>query len=323
MVLDKTKRIVVAGGAGLVGQSLVKKLVDTGWMNIVATYHKKKPDFEHENVKWVKGNLTNRKFCDYITMGCEYLVHIAAFSQGAKTMQENPVSLVTQNILMYVHLMEAAYNAQVKKVIALGSSTAYPPMDRPVVETDMFTAEPWDKYYGVGWTKIYLESLLKFYSTKVPNPIVCVSLRPANIYGPNDKFDPNRCHVLPATIRKVLENDEEITVWSDGKELRDLIYVDDVSEAILLALHKCESYDVFNIAAGDVVSVNEIIALVKDLCGKNHLRIKYDMSKPSMIKVREINVNKAKEVLGFEATTPLRDGLMKTIDWYQNEYKGK
>lgn len=318
--MNKNKRILVTGANGLVGVSMLQKLVSDGWTDIVATYHNSQPKYYNEAITWKRCDLTKRDDCDMAVIGCHYVVHTAAFIGGAVIMQKDPLSLITNNNLMNLHMLESSYNAMVEKFIGFGSSTAYPEFDGEVTEDMIFDGEPWDKYYGVGWVKKYYEALLKFYSTKLPRKMVCVSIRPSNIYGPNDKFDPDKCHVLPATIRKIIENDSEILVWGDGTELRDLIYVDDICDAILMSLEKCNCYNAFNIGSGRVISVNDLISEVMNLCGKN-LKINYDLTKPTMIKSRRINCDKAKEILGFSPSVSLIDGLTKTIVWYETYRK--
>ena len=214
-------------------------------------------------------------------------------------------------------LIDAAYRNKVKKYIFLSSNTVYPPKgDEPVVETDFLFDEPYSVYFPVGWMKRYAEIQCELYSKYLPNPMTTIVVRPANLYGPHDKYDFNKCHVTPATIRKVADNLNPIPIWGDGSELRDLVYIDDFVEAIQLIMEKQDTYEVFNVGSNKVYSVNEVLDTMKRLVGNNH-PVEYVQGKPSMIPIRRIDSTKIKNILGWEAKTSLEEGLLKTYNWYQ------
>jgi GDP-L-fucose synthase len=143
------------------------------------------------------------------------------------------------------------------------------------------------------------------------------------LFGPHDKYDFAKCHVTPATIRKVADNMNPIPVWGDGTELRDLLYIDDFIEALQLVIEKQETYDVFNVGCNNVYSVNDVLATMQTLASNNN-PIEYVKGKPSMIPTRRINSDKIKDVLGWEARTSLEVGLLKAYNWYldnKDEFK--
>jgi GDP-L-fucose synthase len=142
-----------------------------------------------------------------------------------------------------------------------------------------------------------------------------VVIRPANLYGPHDKYDFAKCHVTPATIRKVADNMDPIPVWGDGTELRDLLYIDDFVDALQTVIEKQETYDVYNVGSNAVYSVNEVLFTMKQLVDNNN-PIEYVKGKPSMIPTRMIDSTKIERNLGWSATTPLHVGLKKAYDWY-------
>lgn len=142
-----------------------------------------------------------------------------------------------------------------------------------------------------------------------------IVVRPANLYGPHDKFDFKKCHVTPATIRKVADKMNPIPVWGDGSELRDLLYVDDFIDALLLIMEKQDTHDVLNVGSNTVYSVNDVLSVMMKEVNYD-APIEYVKGKPSMIPVRRIDSNKIKQTLGWESKTSLSEGLVKTYNWY-------
>lgn len=316
-IMDKSKKILVAGGSGLVGMNTIKRLVKDGWTDIVATYNTTLPKNNIEGVNWIHVDLTKRDNCEYALKNVSYLLILAASTSGAATIKNSPLVHVTPNILINSQLLEAAHFGNVEKVIWLSSTTGYPEIDGETFEDDMFKGEPYEKYFCVGWMKRYTEILMRTYAEKLPDShMSCIVLRPTNIYGPHDKFDPQKSHVLPALIKKVVDGMDPIEVWGDGKDVRDLIYVDDMIEAIMCALKSDIKYDTFNIGCGYGKNVDEILKIIMET-NETFRKIVYDSSKPTMIKSRLVNIDKAKELLGFKAKTSLEDGIKKTIEWYK------
>jgi GDP-L-fucose synthase len=219
-------------------------------------------------------------------------------------------------------MLEAAYFAKVKKFIWLSSNAAYPPSgDRPVKEEELLDGDPYETYFGVAWMKRYTEILCRMYSEKLKNPMTTVVLRPSNIYGPYDDFDFATSHVMAAQIRKVIERHDPIEVWGTGNDVRDLIYIDDFIDAMILATEKIETYNPLNIALGKGYSVKEILQIILEVDGYTDARIEFDTAKPSMIPIRLIDTTRAESILGFKAKTGLREGIKKTIDWYRKMYE--
>lgn len=321
-MIDKNARILITGGRGLVGQNLTRRLVEQGYKNIRVPIHTRRPRDQYPSVFYWEAELTDYKSCLRITENVDVVIHCAASTSNAVDTVVDPLAHVTPNVAMNNFLIDAAYRNKVKKYIFLSSNTVYPPKgDAPVVETDFLFDEPYPVYFPVGWMKRYAEVQCELYAKYLPNPMTTIVLRPANLYGPHDKYDFNKCHVTPATIRKVADNMNPIPIWGDGSELRDLVYIDDFVEAIQLVMEKQDTHDVFNVGSNNVYSVNEVLETMKRLVGNNN-PVEYVQGKPSMIPVRRIDSTKIKNVLGWEAKTSLEEGLMKTYNWYQ-QYSGE
>lgn len=322
--MNTNTKILITGGAGLVGQNLTNKLVADGYTNIRVHLHTRQPRIKHNSVEYVTGNLMEYSNCLEITKDVGIVIHAAASTSNAVDTVQDPLAHVTPNVAMNNFLIDSAYRNKVSKYIFISSNTVYPPKgDDPVVETDYLFYDTYPVYFPVGWMKRYAEVQCELYSKYLPNPMTTVVIRPANLFGPHDKYDFAKCHVTPATIRKVADNMNPIPVWGDGTELRDLLYIDDFVEALQLVIEKQETYDVFNVGCNDVYSVNDVLATMKSLVNNDN-PIEYVSGKPSMIPTRRIDSNKINRVLGWSAKTPLAEGLKKAYDWYlanKDEFK--
>ncbi len=310
-------KILVTGASGLIGSNLVESLQKEGY-DVRATYRTKIENISN-GVEWVKGDLLDFNFCKDITKDVDIVFHCAANTSGAHVMSSTPLVHVTPNVIMNSQLMEASYEAKVKKFIFMSSSVVYPyTAEKPNHEEEFIFGDIYEKYFAVGWMKRYTEKLCEMYSKVLSPSMQCIILRPANIYGANDKFD-NRSHVLPATIMKVVNKQNPIEVWGDGKDIRDFIHIDDFVRACRIVMDKVDSYDIFNIGSGVGKSVNDILFTCMKLEGYD-TDITYNSDKPSMIPIRLLDVSKAKDKLGFETKISLKEGLEKTIKWYKENY---
>lgn len=312
----KNSKVLVVGGAGFVGANLINRLLELG-AEITATLHKKSAVVEDNRIKYLKCDLTNAKDCEEVVGGVEYVFMCAANTSGAAVMETRPLVHVTPNVIMNTLMLDAAYKAGVKKFLFISSNTVYPPTDYPVKEDEMFKGDLFEKYFCVGWMKRFTEILCQMYATKIQNPMKTVVVRPANIYGPYDDFDWETSHVIPALIRKVVERHQPIEVWGDGNDVKDIIFIDDFIEGMLLAMEHIDTYDPINIATGRPCSIKQALDVILDVDNYRDAEISFNTSKPSMIPKRLIDISKARELLGFEAKTSLKEAIMKTVNWYR------
>ncbi len=318
----KNKKILVAGGAGFVGTNLIKKLLLFDF-DIRATMYRKKPAIVKRKVEYVRCDLTKKEDCQKVSKDVDYVFMCAANTSGAAVMEKTPLVHVTPNVLMNTLLLEAAYEAGVKKFLFISSNTVYPVTEHPVKEEEMMQGELFEKYFCVGWMKRFTEILCQMYAEKIKKPMKTIVVRPANIYGPYDDFKWETSHVIPALIRKVVERQAPLEVWGDGTDIKEFIYIDDFIEGVLLAMEKIEEFSPINIAAGRPISIKEALQSILKAGDYKDAEIIFDTSKPTMISKRLIDTSKAKKLLGFEAKISFEEGIKRTIDWYKGTVKNK
>ena len=313
-------KILVTGASGLIGSNLVSALQQEGH-TIRVTYRNHISDFG-ENVEYFKGDLLDLEFCTEITKDIDVVFHCAANTSGAHIMSSSPLVHVTPNVIMNAQLLEESYKSKVKKFIFMSSSVVYPyTAEKPNKEDEFTFGDIYEKYFAVGWMKRYTEKLCEMYSNFLSPTMQCIVVRPANIYGPNDKYD-SRSHVLPATIMKVVHRNKPIEVWGDGKDIRDFIYVDDFTRACIMIMNKVDKYDIFNVGCGEGKSVDDILYKCMEI-EDYHPEVIYNSDKPSMIPIRLLDVSKIYEKIGFHTEIDLEEGLRRTIKWYKETHSEK
>ena len=213
-------------------------------------------------------------------------------------------------------LLRSAYENGVGHFIFPSCTVMYQSSESALAESD-FDAdqELVSKYFGVGNTKVYLEKMCEFYSRlgKAKHTVI----RHSNVYGPYDKYDYEKSHVFGATVRKVMDATDTVTMWGTGEERRDLIHVHDLVRFVEAAiLNQKSDYGLYNVGVGKAVSVRELVEKIVEASGKN-LDIVNDLSKPTIKTSLFLDIAKAKEELGWAPTIDLEQGIEMTLDWYR------
>lgn len=311
----ENKKVLVAGGAGFVGTNLILKLLEKG-VKVRATIHKKPPQITNSEPEFVKADLTKPSDCKKAVKGVDYVFMCAANTSGSAVIEKTPLVHVTPNVIMNTLMLEAAHSAGVKKFLFISSNTVYPLTDYAVDETDVNYAL-YEKYFPVGWMKIFSEKMCEMYSTKIKNPMTTIVVRPGNIYGPYDDFDLESSHVIPALLKKVVERQSPLEVWGSGYDIKDFIYVEDLIEGLMLAMEKINQFDQINIAGGKPITIRQVLKAILKADNFKNPKIVFNSSRPTMIPIRLINIDKAKKILDFTPKTSLKMGIKKTVDWYK------
>ena len=315
--------VLVAGGAGFIASNLLLRLKEEG-AHVRASIHNKPMQIPVDGIETVHADLRQLEACRKAVQDINCIFHCAANTSGAAVMATTPLVHVTPNVVMNAHLLEAAYEAGVKKFVFISSGAAYPPTGkRPVTEKEMFDDDPLDIYYPVAWMKRYTEILCRTYATKLGTPMSTLVIRPSNIYGPYDKFDFSTSHVTAALIRRVVERQNPLEVWGTGQDVRDLIYISDFLDGLMLAVDKCDFYDEINICSGIGVTIKEILKTALEVDRFHGATIRFDREKPSTIPVRLMDGSRARDLLNFRVKIGLAEGLERAIQWYrENPFAG-
>lgn len=312
------RKVLVCGVTGFIGRNMAEALAARDDLEVVGVYLKSDP-FEHPRIKMVRADLTDPKEIQRVLNGVDIVIQAAATTSGSKDIVTRPYIHVTDNAVMNSLLFRAAYELKVKHIVFFSCTVMYPGnLDRPVKEND-FTGEIHPNYFGVGWTKVYIEKMAEFYSRLGVTKYSII--RHSNMYGPHDKYDLERSHVFGATVTKVMKSpDGKITVWGDGSEERDLLYVGDLVDYVNCAIDKQTApFDLSNVGYGQAVSIADLVRKVIAASGKN-VEIAYDRSKPTIKTKLSVDISKARETFGWQPKTSLDEGIRKTIQWYQKNY---
>ena len=319
----KKSKIVVAGASGFIGSNLVRYFLNQNY-SVRGILRQRPPVVVDDRIEYVHADLATKEGCRLAVRDADYLFMCAAQTAGAAVMAADPLSQVTPNVLINTQLLQAAYEARIKKTVFISSSAAYPPTGiTPVKEEQMFDGDPHEVYFSVGWMKRYAEILCKIYAQKVPNPMPVAVVRPSNIYGPFDKFDFKTSHVTAALLRRVVERHQPLEVWGDGSDIRDLIFVDDFIEGMMKVFHAPDPYVAVNLASGQGTTVRQILETLLEVDGYKDADIRYLKDKPRTIPARFVDTTLAEKKFGFKPAHSLKEGFKKTISWYRmNPYGG-
>jgi len=312
------KNLLVTGGSGFIGINLLKVLTKLKKYKITATYFSSKNFHRVKNVKYIKANLEETKSCLKITKNIDIIVMCAANSSGAAVMEKSPLVHLTPNIRMNLNMLEAAHLHSVNKFIFISSNTVYPVSDLAMKEGDV-QFNFFEKYHIVGWMKRFSEIVCEIYSKKIKNKMKTIIIRPGNLYGPHDKFDPKKSKVIPSLISKVSARQNPINVWGDGKDLKDFLYIEDFCDILVKIINRTKNFETYNVASGKSVTIRKILKILIKIEKLENNEIDYDSSKPTMIPKRLINITKIKKQFKFKSSISLEEGLARTIKWYKKE----
>ena len=307
--MQKNAKIYVAGHRGMVGSAIVRQLQGNGYTNIVTRTH---DELDLVNQQSVTEFFAVEK-PDYVFMA-------AAKVGGIHANNTYRADFIYENLLIEANVIGAAYKAGVGRMLFLGSSCIYPrDCPQPIREDYLLTGllEQTNEPYAIA--KIAGVKLCDSFNAQYGTQYV--SAMPTNLYGPNDNYDLNKSHVLPALIRKAHEakmrGDRQLVVWGSGTPMREFLYVDDMAEACVYLMEKGIAAGLFNIGTGTDVTIRELAEIVMDVVGFTG-EIVFDRSKPDGTPRKLLNVDRINE-LGWKAKTSLRDGISKAYADFRSQ----
>ena len=312
-MIDLTrKRIVVTGGAGFLGKHVISRLDRAGCRDVTVPLHK-------------EYDLTRTDAIERLFAECkpQVLIHMAAVVGGIGANRENPGRYFYENAIMGIQLIEFARRFGVEKVVVLGTICAYPKFTPvPFQEEALWDGYPEETNAPYGLAKKMM--LVQCQSYREQYGMNGIFLLPVNLYGPNDNFDLNSSHVIPALIRKCVEavnaGSKEIVLWGDGSPTREFLYVEDAADGIFLAATNYDKPEPVNLGSGMEISIRDLASTIARMTGFTG-KIVWDASKPNGQPRRCLDVTRAEKEFGFRAATPFEAGLQKTIDWYRSSVK--
>lgn len=315
------RKVLVTGATGFIGRNIAEFFARDDRWEVYGTYFKSMPLIDPE-IKMLRADLTAKDDVEKTVKGMDLIIQAAATTSGAKDTINKPYYHVTDNTIINSLIFRAAHESRVSRLVFFSCTTMYQDSDRPVKEADFDAGKEINpRYFGVGWTKVYIEKMCEFYS-KLGNTKFTV-IRHSNIYGPYDKYDLERSHVFGATVTKVMTTPEggKITVWGSGEEERDLLYVSDLVNFVSLAVDKQETaFELYNVGLGSSVSVKDLVNMIIEISGKD-IKIDFDLSKPTIKTKLCLDTSRAKGLLGWVPQVSLEEGISKTIKWYKLNYK--
>jgi GDP-L-fucose synthase len=308
--MDLTKKkILITGGKGFLGSHVTAALIAKGVPeeNILSVGSK---DFDFRK----------REDCDKAVEGKDLVIHMAALVGGIGFNQAHPGEIFFDNIMMGTQLMEASRLAGVEKFVGIGTVCAYPKFAPvPFKEDDIWNGYPEETNAPYGLAKKML--LVQAEAYRLQYGFNAITLFPLNLYGPGDNFDPESSHVIPALIKKIreakLNNSPFVDVWGTGSATRGFLYAPDAAEGIILAAERYDKPAPVNLGTPFEISIKDLVELLSGLMGYKG-EIHWDASRPDGQPRRGLDISRARDEFGFVANTDFKEGLKKTIEWYEN-----
>jgi GDP-L-fucose synthase len=301
------KKIVVTGGRGFLGGFVCNALTERG-AEVVPIGSSDYNLIEQADVRRM-----------YKEHSPSLVIHLAAACGGIGANVENPARFLYENAIMGLLLLEEGRQHNLEKFVLISTTCSYPKdAPLPLQEDSIWTGKPVGATGPYGMAKRLLHEACETFGRQYDLP--CVVLVPANLYGPEDHFDEEKSHVIPAIIRRYVEAKEagldEVSNWGTGSPTREFLHVADAAEAIALAAEKDIPSDPINLGTGIETSIADLTTMIARAVGYEGA-VAWDTSKPDGQPKRYLNVNRAKELLGFEAKIDLETGIQETVDWYR------
>ncbi|MFC2059484.1 NAD-dependent epimerase/dehydratase family protein [Chloroflexota bacterium] len=304
------RNVLVTGGTGLIGRPLVELLLQAGAKVMVASL-----DDESrcpQGAEFIRGNLTHWDFCQKVVKNMDYVFHLAGIKGSPAMTSQKPASFFVPLISMNTNMMEAARQEGVARYLYTSTIGVYSPSE-VFNEDDVWQTFPSENDKFAGWAKRMGELQAEAYKIEYGWDKIAI-VRPANVYGPYDNFDPDNAMVIPSLIKRGMDGENPLVVWGDGSPIRDFIHARDVARGMLLALENITGQPI-NLGSGVGVAIRKIVEIIV-----SNLEVKpelvWDTSKPSGDKKRLMDISRARAI-GFQPLISIEDGIKEVMDWYR------
>jgi GDP-L-fucose synthase len=310
------KNILITGGTGLIGRQVANILCDAGAKIKIVSLDKVSVN---DNAVHILGDLTDFNFCKDITNDMDFVFHIAGIKGSVEVTKAKPASFFVPLLMMNTNILEACRLNKVKKVVYTSSIGAYASAE-VFKETENLNGPPMDMFPG--WAKRMAEMQIEAYGIQYGMDNFAI-VRPCNVYGPGDNFDPENAMVIPSLMYRIYRKEDPVLIWGDGSAIRDFAYSHDVAEGVILALYYGTKSGFVNLGSGIGVSIKELVETLNSFIDFNY---KFDTTKSSGFPKRVMDITLAREMINYNPTTSLLDGLKETWNWFinnQDEYLKK
>ena len=307
--MDSNSKVFVAGHNGLVGSAIIRNLEKKSYKDV---YWISRDNCDLRNKERVDAYFEQAK--------PEYVFLAAAKVGGILANRDHPAEFIYDNLMIQTNIIDAAYRNGVKKLVFLGSSCIYPKMAKqPITEDELLAGHLESSNDAYAIAKIAGIRMCRAYRQQYG--FNAISLMPTNLYGPNDNFDHNSSHVLPALISKFhgsLEKSKHwvVKLWGDGSPKREFLHVDDLAEACYTCMKKYDNGEIINVGTGEDVTIKELAETIVDVVGYEN-DYEWDISKPNGTPRKVLNVDKIKS-LDWQPNITLKKGIESTYEWYKN-----
>lgn len=314
------KRVLVTGGTGLIGRQVVEILCDAGAKVKIVSLDKIRINKEAMHIF---GDLTDFEFCKKITKDVDFVFHLAGIKGSVEITKKKPASFFVPILMMNTNVLEACRINKVQRVVYTSSIGAY-----SSVEVFRETQEADGNYYGPpmdmfpGWAKRMAEFQIKAYRIQYGLSNFSI-VRPCNVYGPGDNFDPENAMVIPSLIAKIYNGNNPVVIWGNGSAVRDFLFSKDAAEGVILALYYSTNGKFVNLGSGKGYTIRQLVETLASFLDFNY---KFDKRKPSGFPKRVMDITLARRLIHWQPSTSLYNGLKETWEWFvknQKEYLWK
>lgn len=301
-----SKNVLVTGGTGLIGRQIVDILVQTGANIRIVSLDKLNVN---ENVKHFFGDLTDFNFCKEICKDMDFVFHIAGIGASVKVAEKKIASHFVPMMMMNTNVLEASRLSKVEKIVYTSSVGAYENAEIFLESEYKLNSIPMD---FAGWAKRMAEAQVYAYNVEYGLENFSI-VRPSNVYGPGDNFHPENSLVIPSLMYRIYHKEDPLIVWGDGSAIRDFVYSRDVAEGIILALYYSTKSGFVNLGSGKQCTIRKLVETLRSFIDFNYV---FDSSQPVGAPKRIMDISLAREIIHYNPSTEIKDGLMKTWDWF-------
>lgn len=308
----KGKNILVTGGTGLIGRPLVEMLIAAGAKVTVVSLDD--PSRAPKGCEFVKADLREFNSCVDVCKGRDVVFQLAGVKGSPKMTRERPASFFVPTMQFSINMMEAARRAGCERFLFTSSVGVYEPAE-VFKEDAVWSTFPSPNDRFAGWAKRMGELQAEAYKIEYEWDKISI-VRPANVYGPYDNFDPENAMVIPALIRRAVEGENPLTVWGDGSPIRDFIHARDVARGMMMAVEKGINEPI-NLGSGTGITIREVAETVAANVPTGAVPIEWDSDKPAGDAKRLMDMTRAAGY-GFTCEVSLEEGIKETIDWFVN-----